>query len=123
MAAKKEHTIPAGNLNCYTRLISTIPEIEFKGKSMPYTSYQGHMFSFINDEGVVALRLPKNEKELFLKQYKTSLMVAHGTTLQEYVRIPENVLQKTEELKKYLILSLDYVRSLKPKTTRKPQAK
>ena len=39
--------------------------------------------------------------------------------MQEYVAVPDNLLQKTQELKKYLELSYEYAKTLKPKPTTK----
>ena len=39
--------------------------------------------------------------------------------LKEYVEVPDALLEKTRELKKYFDLSYAYVGSLKPKPTKK----
>jgi TfoX/Sxy family transcriptional regulator of competence genes len=72
----------------------------------------------------MALRLPVEAREAFLKKYKTRLCEQHGTVLQEYVEVPDSLLRKTRELKEYFDLSYAYVASLKPKpTTRKKPKK
>lgn len=40
----------------YDQLINANPTIERKGKTMPYTSLNGHMFSFLSKEGTMGLR-------------------------------------------------------------------
>lgn len=67
----------------------------------------------------MALRLPTEEREAFLKKYKTKLCEQYGTVMKEYVEIPNALLKKTEELGKYFDLSYAYVSSLKPKSTTK----
>ena len=52
----------------YDKLISTAKDVERKGDTMPYTSHNGHMFSFLTKEGPLALRLSKTEIEPFLKK-------------------------------------------------------
>ena len=42
--------------------------------------------------------------------------------MKEYVDVPEALLKKTGELKKYFDLSFAYVSSLKPKPTTKKKA-
>ena len=42
-------------------------------------------------------------------------MEAHGTIMKEYVAVPESVLKNTKELEKYLDISYEYVKTLKPK--------
>jgi hypothetical protein len=55
----------------YEKLIATHPKIECKGAANAYTSVNGHMFSLLRPTGEMALRLPKGERESFLKNYKT----------------------------------------------------
>ena len=82
---------------------------------MPYTSYNGHMFSFIDKSGQLNLRLPTDLREEFLKKFKASPTEAHGVILKEYVAVPEKLLKDILPLKKYFKESLRYVESLKPK--------
>src|SRR5262245_23451018 len=113
---------PPENLDLYEQLVATNPNVERKGAAMPYTSVNGHMFSFLTRAGKVALRLPTEERAAFLTKYKTRLCEQHGTVLEEYVEVPDALLQKTQELKKYFEQSYAYAASLKPKpTTRKPK--
>ena len=116
-------TVPADILELYERLVATNPRVERKGAAMPYTSLNGHMFSFLTKAGSLALRLPAEERDAFLKKYKTKLCEQHGTVLEEYVEVPDALLKKTPELKKYFDLSYAYVASLKPKPTKKKPGK
>ena len=43
------------------------PHVERKGAASAYTSLQGHMFSFMTETGALALRLPTDLREAFLK--------------------------------------------------------
>ena len=106
----------------YEKLIATHPNIESKGAANAYTSVNGHMFSLLRPTGEMALRLPKDEREKFLKKYKTKLYEAYGTVMPEYVAVPDEVLQKTAEMKKYLEISYEYVSGLKAKATKKKKA-
>jgi TfoX/Sxy family transcriptional regulator of competence genes len=106
-------------LELYEKLIATHPDIERKGKTMPYTSHNGHMFSLLSKEGTLGLRLPKDEREAFLENYNTTLFEQYGAIMKEYVTVPDDLLAKTEELEKYLKISFEYVKTLKPKPTKK----
>jgi TfoX/Sxy family transcriptional regulator of competence genes len=117
VAARKQNT-PTGNVALYDALIATIPAIERKGDANPYTSVNGNMFTLLH-EGKLAIRLPDDEREKFLKKYKTSLYEAYGTVMKEYVAVPEGLVAKTGELKKYLQISYGYAKTLKPKPTKK----
>lgn len=111
--------IPADKLDLYDRLIRERPHIERKGVALPYTSENGHMFTFLSASGSLALRLPSEKREEFMARYKTSLFVAHGEVLKEYVEVPEKFFKNTVELLPYLDLSYEYAQRLKPKTPRK----
>jgi len=108
-----------GALQHYEKLIATNPDIERKGATMPYTSLNGHMFSFLTKAGTLALRLPDEARDAFLKKYQTKLCEQHGTVMKEYVEVPDALLKKTRELKKFFDLSVAYVASLKPKPTKR----
>jgi TfoX/Sxy family transcriptional regulator of competence genes len=116
-------SVPADILNLYEKLVATNPAIERKGAAMPYTSWNGHMFSFLTKSGALALRLPAAERDAFLKKYKTRLCEQHGSVLAEYVEVPAALWKKTRELKKYFDLSYAYVASLKPKPSKKKPTK
>jgi TfoX/Sxy family transcriptional regulator of competence genes len=120
MSAQKKSPIPANKVALYEKLLATIPEIKRKGADNPYTSVNGNMFSLLlSPAGRMALRLPEEEREEFLKKYKTTLFEAYGTVMKEYVGVPDALLQKTKELQKYLALSYEYAKTLKPKPTKK----
>ena len=122
--AKADPEQYAANLALYEKLVATNPKVERKGATMPYTSLNGHMFSLLTKEGWLALRLPSDAREAFLKKYKTKLCVQYGTVMKEYVEVPDALLKNTQELRKFFGLSYAYVGSLKPKaTSRKTAAK
>jgi len=106
-------------LALYDRLVATNPKVERKGATVPYTSLNGHMFSYLGKTGELALRLPPEELEAFQAKYKTKLCELYGVVQKEYVMVPDTLLAKTRELKRYFDLSYTYVGSLKPKPARK----
>ena len=106
-------------LALYEKLVATNPKVERKGDTVPYTSLNGHMFSYLSKEGKLALRLPPEEREAFLKKYKAKLCEAYGRVQPEYVEVPDALLSSTRELKKFFEASYEYVASLKPKPTAK----
>ncbi len=122
--AKADPKQYAASLALYEKLVATNPKVERKGATMPYTSLNGHMFSLLTREGWLALRLPSEARDAFLKKYQTKLCMQYGTVMKEYVQVPDELLKKTQELRKYFDLSYAYVGSLKPKpTTKKAGAK
>jgi hypothetical protein len=114
---KAAATVPADKLALYEKLVATLPGVERKGATVPYTSLNGHMFSYLTKAGTLALRLPTEQREGFLEKYKTTLCKQYGVVQKEYVDVPDALLKKTADLKKYFALSFAYVSSLKPKPT------
>ncbi len=114
-----KNKIPADKMAMYEKLVATIPIVELKGVTMPYTSCNGHMFSFLDKDGNLGLRLPKTERNVFINKYETNLCEAHGTILKEYVLVPEHIFIQTVKIKEYFAISYAYVSSLKPKPTKK----
>lgn len=110
-------------MELYEKLVATNADVERKGATIPYTSRNGHMFSFLTKEGKVGLRLWDQDRPVFLKKYKTKLCEQHGTVMKEYVVVPDHLLKKTRELKRAFDVSYAHVGTLKPKpTTRKKKA-
>src|SRR5947207_5441680 len=103
--AAAPRVIPPETLALYERLVATIPEIKRKGATIPYTSVNGHMFSMLNKDGSVGLRLPAAERDEFLKRHKATLLEQYGIVMKEYVQVPPDVLKNTRALAKYFACS------------------
>ena len=117
--AKSASAVPPEKLLLYEKLVATNPEVERKGASVPYTSVNGHMYSYLAKDGRLALRLPAEERDAFMKKYDAGLCEAYGIVQPEYVTVPDGLLAKTAELKKYFDISYRYVGALKPKPAAK----
>jgi hypothetical protein len=115
MAAKKKSAIPAEKLELYEKLIATNPGIDRKGDVHPYTSVNGHMFTYLDQTGTLGMRLPADEVEPFLAKYKTKMFESYGVIKKDWVTVPDSLLAKTKDLKKYLDMSLECTKKLKPK--------
>jgi hypothetical protein len=119
MAKPATRTVPSEKLALYEKLVATNPAVTRKGATVPYTSQNGHMFSYLSKEGKLALRLPAVERAAFLNKYEAKLCEAYGVVQPEYVEVPDSLLASTQELKKFFDSSHAYVASLKPKPTAK----
>jgi hypothetical protein len=116
MAKKGEKTsISQDKFDAYRRLIETNPKIELKGATVPYASFNGHMFSYFEKDGTFGLRLPEKEREDFLKKYKTTLFISYGIVKKEFVLVPDSLLLNFKEFKPYFDISFKFVASLKAK--------
>lgn len=52
----------------YDKLIATNSKITRKGKTNPYTSHNGHMFTHLAPPGMLAIRLSPADVEAFIKK-------------------------------------------------------
>jgi hypothetical protein len=107
------------SLELYEKLVKTIPEVERKGATNPYTSVNGHMFSHLTPSGTLAIRLPQEELDKFLTKYKTTLFESYGVVKKDWAVVPQSLLKDTKALQRYFQLSYDHVKTLKPKAASK----
>jgi hypothetical protein len=119
MAANKTSAIPAAKLARYEALIATDPSIERKGVTIPYTSVNGKMFTYLSPTGDLRLRLPDDERAAFIKKYRTKLATSNGVVMKEFVAVPPALLARTAELKPYLRKSRAYAEQLGTKKGRR----
>jgi hypothetical protein len=110
---------PPERLEHYERVVATIDAVERKGATMPYTSRNGHMFSFLDPTGSVALRLSAGDRDAFLAKYGTTLVEQHGRVMQEFVVVPDALLERTDELAGWFARSHNWIGTLKPKSTKR----
>lgn len=109
---------PADALAFYEALVAMHPDVDRKGAKNPYTSRNGHMFSFLDEGGAMSLRLPAPERSAFIEKYDTRLSEQYGTIMKEYVVVPPSLLEDTASLFEYFEQSYTWIGTLKPKPTK-----
>lgn len=102
-------------LALYDELVAKCPRFERKGKTMPYTSANGHMFSLLNKAGELGFRFSKEVQKKYMEEWNTTLFKSYNAIMQGYVLIPDEMLKDLDNLAKYLNESYDYVMSLPSK--------
>ncbi len=102
-------------LKLYDQLVAKCSRFERKGKTMPYTSANGYMFSLLNKAGEIGIRFSKEVQEKYIKEFDSSLYKSYNAIMRGYVLIPEAMLEDLDNVAKYLDESYDYVMSLEPK--------
>lgn len=102
-------------LALYDELVAKCPRFERKGKTMPYTSANGHMFSLLNKEGEIGFRYSKEVQAKYIDAFGSTTFTSYGATMRGYVLIPDDMLEDLDKLAEYLNESYDYVMSLEPK--------
>lgn len=105
----------AERLAIYDALVAKCPEFERKGKSMIYTSANGYMFSLLNKDGEIGIRLPKDRYDRFIEEHSSGPYRSYGSVMREYVLVPDEMLEDLDTLAAYLNASYAYVMSLEPK--------
>ena len=102
-------------LEIYDLLVDKCPDFERKGKTMIYTSANGHMFSLLNKDGEIGFRFSKDVQEKYIKKFKSTIYKSYGAVMKGYVLVPESMLKDLENLSIYLNESYNYVMSLESK--------
>lgn len=118
----KKTSVPEDRLRLYRRLLDAVPGIAEKANfGSAYSAVNGNMFSMISKHGVVGIRLPDAERAAFLARYSAELFRGDPAwpPAKEYVAVPEDLLELTDELAPYLELSYRHALALKPKPTKR----
>ena len=90
-----------------------------KGAKSAYTSRNGHMFSFLDAEGVMALRLSPELGDEFQSMYDSGPVVQYGSVMRGYVSVPAELLANTTELVAWFDKAHEWIGTLSPKPTTK----
>lgn len=99
----------------YDAIVAQCKRFERKGKTVPYTSANGHMFSLFNKDCEIGFRFSKEVQEKYIKEFDSSIYKSHNAIMKGYVLIPERMWNDVEQLVVYLNESYDYVMSLPSK--------
>ncbi|MGI9666042.1 MAG: hypothetical protein ACR2N2_02930 [Acidimicrobiia bacterium] len=106
-------------LAIYRDLIDEIPDLQLKGKTMPYTSMNGNMFSFVSKEGILAFRLSKDRQAEYLDEHPGTTVEQYGATMRGYVEVTEVVLDDKQTTASLWSDCVANARTLDPKPTKK----
>lgn len=103
------------NLPKYKELVEELFHDRVKGKANPYTAVNGNMYSFLDDQGRICLRMSEEDRARFAEQFGTEPVVQYGSVMKGYVAIPSTQLSDPEELSESFMMSLEYAVSLPAK--------
>ena len=102
-------------LKIYDELVAQCSRFERKGKTMPYTSANGHMFSLFNKENQIGIQFSKEVQEKYMEKYNTTIYTSYNAVMKGYILITEEMLKDKENIVRLLNESFDYVMSLESK--------
>jgi len=111
---------PPAALELYTTTVdSSSGDAIVKGAKNPYTSRNGHMFSFLDADGSMALRLSKELGEEFLMAYESGPVIQYGSVMRGYVSVPDELLEDSAQLVEWFDKAYEWIGTLEPKPTKK----
>jgi hypothetical protein len=120
MPRGSEYRGPQIALEQYTAVVeASRADTHVRGAKNPYTSRNGHMFSFLDADGTMALRLPDEAGASFLSQFDSGPVTQYGSVMRGYVAVPSNLLADPVALATWFEESYDWIGTLEPKPTRK----
>lgn len=114
---------PPEVLACFEAMVALVPAVDRKGATMPFTSGNGHLFSFLDPSGMIALRFSPTGRATFVARHGEQTVVQHGRVMADYVALPERVLDDSAELREWFEHAWGSVGSLAPKPTTRPAKK
>ncbi len=94
--------------------IAAAADMQRKGKANPYTSANGHMFSQINKEDQLGIRLPKPRQKELLDQYGAGPFTSYGATMRDYVCLTDEMLSTPGLVTALLEEGLAFVMAMPP---------
>lgn len=102
-------------LKLYDSIVEQCPDFERKGKKTIYTSANGYMFTLLNKEAEIGIRLSKESQEAFKVKHNATEYKSNGAIMRDYVKVPETLYSDTKLLVDYFNDSYNFVMTLKPK--------
>ena len=107
---------PAEALERYAAVVdgsSSAPAL--KGAKNPYTAHKGHMFSFLDSDGQMAIRLPDDLRDEFVDRYDSGPVLQYGAVMRGYASVPQSLLESPDELIEWFDKSYAWIDTLDPK--------
>jgi hypothetical protein len=120
MPGGSKYAGPSDALEAYRAVVAESHSgAEVKGAKNPYTSRNGHMFSFLDAAGTMALRLSNELTEEFRSSYESGEVIQYGATMRGYSSVPAELLADTDTLAKWFDRSWEWIGTLPAKATTK----
>ena len=101
-------------IDLYEQAIAAANGIQRKGKANPYTSANGYMFSQINKNDELGIRLPKAMQKKLLESHGAGPFKSYGATMREYVCVTPEMLTTEGLVTRLLEAGLQFVSAMPP---------
>jgi len=109
----------AAALERYEMIVSDYPDLKVKGAANKYTSMNGNMFSALQKDGVLTVRLSEAEKKAYNEEHGTSDVISYGSVLRGYVYVTPEIWTDDAKLRALFKQCVSHAQTLKPKPTKK----
>lgn len=101
-------------IQLFEQAIEAAPGIDRKGKANPYTSANGHMFSQVNKDDQLGIRLPKLRQEELRDEFGAGPFKSYGATMRDYVCLTDEMLNTPGLITALLLEGLAFVSAMPP---------
>ncbi len=99
----------------YDAIVAEAKGCERLGKTMPYTSSNGYMYSQVNKAGEIGIRLSKERQKELNESHELGPFKSYGATMKDYVMLSDEIISDEAFACSLLEEGLAFVNSLPPK--------
>ena len=110
------------NFERYVALLARYLKVEPKGAKSAYTSMNGNMYTFLDPDGRLCVRLGKDEQKAFLEKHPGSEVVMYNSVMRGYVGLPAEMFASDDEAGRMLKASFAFAETLPAKPTTKKKS-
>ncbi|MEM9311450.1 MAG: TfoX/Sxy family protein [Pseudomonadota bacterium] len=103
----------------YEEVVAGHPDLKVKGKANKYTSINGNMFSALQKDGVLTVRLSEAAKKAYNDEHGTGDVISYGSVMRGYVYVTPEIWEDDQALRHVFNQCVEYAKTLKPKPTKK----
>lgn len=118
MPGGSDYQGPPEALDRYAAVVEGAGEV-VKGAKNPYTSRNGHMYSFLGVDGAMALRLSDELADDFVSTHESGPVIQYGSVMRGYVSVPDDLLSAPNALGPWFGKACEWIGTLEPKATTK----
>ena len=118
MPGGSDYQGPSAALQRYAAVVEGAGDV-VKGAKNPYTSRNGHMFSFLDGDGTMAIRLSDELADEFHSKYESGPVVQYGSVMRGYVSVPDDLPADTQAISSWFQKASEWIATLEPKATKK----
>ncbi len=109
----------AAALSRYEEIVAEYPDLKVKGKANKYTAMNGNMFSALQKDGVLTVRLSDADKKAYNEEHGTSDVIFYGAVMRGYVYVTREIWTDDARLRALFKQCVEHAQTLKPKPTKK----